>query len=272
MQVIQPQCSCIQHMPTQWTQHPLSNQRHQEGSDLNREQNEQCPLHRWREQQTRRCQNLTDRVIQIHPITGLLCYPIGEGHVAHGGDRDLVVLGREIRKSHGRHDIRMTSPRSRDTIHRQPHGHNGTSCEENGMRPELRPNHGCLFRSNDGQVEDEGRPAQHEMEGDVHPRTLVKGHCASLEEGYKLMNEVGQCDDPEGLVKMSKLAVLVGDERLHDDAHFFSAPPLPFLGPKRGGRFSYGSHSCPPFLNPSTGCDLEMPMAMMTNPAVSSSA
>jgi hypothetical protein len=54
------------------------------------------------------------------------------------------------------------------------------------------------------------------MEHHEQPSAVIKVHRAELEEACKLKCKVDDGDETQRLVKVTELAVLVGDERLHD--------------------------------------------------------
>ena len=55
------------------------------------------------------------------------------------------------------------------------------------------------------------------MEDREQPSAVIKVHRTELEEASKLKRKVDDGDETQRLVKVTELAVLVGDERLHDE-------------------------------------------------------
>ena len=55
------------------------------------------------------------------------------------------------------------------------------------------------------------------MEHREEPGSVIKVHRTELEEASKLKRKVDDGDETQRLVKVTELAVLVGDERLHDE-------------------------------------------------------
>jgi hypothetical protein len=67
------------------------------------------------------------------------------------------------------------------------------------------------------------------MEDKEHPCAVVKVHRAELEEVPELKRKVDEGDETERLVKVTELAVLVGDERLHDEVDVDNGQHNPFF-------------------------------------------